>query len=267
MPAYHSPSATAAVQANFTVVPESKLNQAHKDYLKLRDALTQLGLLGGEATDGEAITFSQDSGMYSRLMRLGSPHNETPIMNYHLLTGAVENYSKLFGRRNDEAQESSLTVDAFLTAITKTFLQSKDTLIQYEVEPTPSNMRKFFIFQAANKLLTKNWVAHAPNFAESVMRFIRFGAPLSTVMAFHRAQGVSENLLGHLEANPQSRRKQFRLAAVASAACVPMSDYEIQNLTQLPQDLMRELYFEGCMLYTGSEEKHRTLIKEMTDHL
>lgn len=267
MPAFHSPSSVAAGKANFTVVPESELDRAHEGYVKLRDTLTQLGLLGGEATDGEAITLSQDNGMYSRLMRLGSPHNETPIMNYHLLTGGVENYSKLFGRKSDEVQESTLTVDAFLAAITKTFLQSKEALIQYEVDATPSNMRKLFIFQAANKLLTKDWIAHAPNFAESVMRFIRLGAPLSTIMAFHRASRVADTLLGNLEANPVGRRKQFRPASIHSAVCVPMSDYEVLNLTQLPRDLMRELYFEGCILYDGSEEKYRALTKEMADSL
>lgn len=267
MPAFHSPSSAAAVQTNFTVVPESELDRVHEGYVKLRDTLTQIGLLGGEATDDEAITFSQDNGMYGRLMRLGSPHNETPIMNYHLLTGSVENYSKLFGRKSDEAQESTLTVDAFLTAITRTFMQGKDTLIQNGVEPTPSNLRKLFLFQAANKLFGKDWVTLAPNFTESVMRFIRLGAPLSTLMAFHRARGVPDTLIGNLEANPVSRRKQFKLSAAHSAVCVPMSDYEVQNLTQLPQDLMRELYFEGCMLYNGSEEKYRAFIEEMVDSL
>lgn len=267
MPALHKTESAAAATANFSVVPETEILSAHEGYIKIRDTLTQLGLIGGTKDDDDAITFTQANSIYDRLMRLGSAHNEMTIMNFHLLRGKVENYSKVFGRRPEDSNESSFEVDVFLSSITQIFQQSENVLREYGIEPTPSNTRKLFIFQAANKLLTKDgWLTHAPNFAGSVMRFIRAGAPLSMIMRFHRSRGARRDFLGIFEAHP-STTTQAVLTAEPSAVCIPMTEYEVNNLTQLPAALVRELYSEGCMLYNGSEEKYLLSLEESGENL
>lgn len=232
---------------NSEIVSEESILAAHAEFVKVKSALAEIGLLGEDNYD-DGINFFQAQEPFGRVIHLRSMLGDRPLAAFHLLKGEMEGYSRYLGSKSTNLDAP--VNDEFISFVRATVENTKGTLVHHGVEPTPRNVRKTILFQNENRLTPGcGWTTNAPKFTESFMRFLRADVSMETILLFH----CSGQAL-----NPPSRSLDYHhqvssIRFVPSAKAKIFSEEEVQTLASLPTKIISELYDDGGMRHCGSE--------------
>lgn len=242
-PAVHAPNTRLALDHGRGVISEKKLDATHADYITLRDTLTQLGFVGGNPDEDDAIVFKQ-LGKFSRAFACmpATGHNGQEIFLLHLLSGRIEGFSNHFRvKTHSLSKVKKATVEVVLDELKFLYREHEKLLIEYGVEPTPRNVRKLLLFRAKDPLHFKEWYKKDEAYTRSVMSFIKAEAPLSLIHLFHTTD--SGALASNLHRSTSQRRDPNNLPQ-------PLSEEEIRTVSALPVSLVQSLYTDNFLIYT-----------------
>lgn len=246
-PAVYDPNSRLAMDHGLGVISVNKMEANHADYVTLRDTLTQLGFIGGNPDEDDAIVFKQ-LGKFSRAVACmpakGRPGQE--IFLLHLLSGRIEGFSTSYRiKTHSLSKVKKATVEVVLSELKSLYNEHKNLLIEYGVESTPRNVRKLLLFRGMDPLHFQEWYKKDEVYTRSVMHFIQAEAPLSLIKLFHTTDpGARENSISRSSAKRRSVDRHSE----------PLSEEEIRTISALPVSLVQSLYMDSFLVYTPYSE-------------
>lgn len=230
------------------IVEEQTILSAHKGFLQIKQALVDLQLT--EVDDRTPFLFEQRQAPHKRIAQLYHPGTHTNFFTYRLLQGDVHEVRRIAGQPKGhlmsgpekgsslkfmEEHRNFYTPEEVIREMQMVVADNSAWLRQYDVKASPENIRKLLIFRANKEIRRGNWLADAPKFTESVMRFIKAGASVEQLLFFHRNQiKVGNDFM-------PSRDAEL------------LSESQIRSMLSLPFNLMKELCSGQGMRYTGAE--------------